>query len=361
MRCISLLAITVVLSSGCHLGPRWNRQLELLNAEKRSLEDELYALQYDLEDAANDVKELKRENDRLRQRLGLSPAESPIPDRPPPPRGSGGPALTPPVIEERTLQEPRIEIPEDRPASEGGKPKTTVAPLPSPASTSLPTSESPRTLPSLSGLLEPSDPRVTHIYLNPLLTGGSDFNREPGDDGLVVVIEPRNRSDEFVPIAGPISVVLLDPARDKEQARFARWEIDAPNAQRSLEQSTKIKGIHLRLPWPESLPTSSRMHLYVRYVTVDGRKLEADREIFLALPGQMTQRWTPRSTTPESRPGAAREVLPAAYHAPHRLLPADVESELHEKELPSEKASVARGGQTPTLPEWKPYRPESAN
>jgi hypothetical protein len=49
------------------------------------------------------------------------------------------------------------------------------------------------------------------------------------------------------------------------------------------------------------------MQLVVRYVTIDGRTLEADRELFLTLPGQITQRWTPRSTR-QATMAATREV-----------------------------------------------------
>ncbi|MGE0756385.1 MAG: hypothetical protein AB7O38_05175, partial [Pirellulaceae bacterium] len=91
---------------------------------------------------------------------------------------------------------------------------------------------------------------------------------------------------------------LLDPQQAGEAARFAKWEFDAPAVRDQMRDTAKGKGIHLRLPWPAGTPPSGRMHLFVRYVTVDGRKLEADRELFLSLPGQITQRWTPRPAGP---------------------------------------------------------------
>ena len=84
----------------------------------------------------------------------------------------------------------------------------------------------PRSLPAPEIISpKPGDKKVTHLFLNPL-SGGADFDGQPGDDGLRVVIEPRNATDEFVPEAGALSVVLLDPERQGESARVARWDSD---------------------------------------------------------------------------------------------------------------------------------------
>jgi hypothetical protein len=125
---------------------------------------------------------------------------------------------------------------------------------------------------------------------------------------LIEVIEPRNRDKVIVQLAGPESVVLLDTAQEGDKARFARWDVEAKDTQHLLASSGKARGIHLRLAWPSAAPSSSRMQLFVRYTTVDGRKLEARRELFLTLAGQTTQRWTPRSTR---REGAAETQISA--------------------------------------------------
>ena len=53
------------------------------------------------------------------------------------------------------------------------------------------------------------------------------------------------------------------------------------------------QGIHLRLPWV-STPAHDRLKVFVRYTTRDGRKLQAERLIGVAL----------------NAPPARREVLP---------------------------------------------------
>ncbi|MGE0757226.1 MAG: hypothetical protein AB7O38_09410, partial [Pirellulaceae bacterium] len=216
-------AMLVCLATGCQLSTRVSQQYELLNAEKRTLEDELYALQFEYDDAIDQLEALRSENSQLKARLGLPAARS----GPPPVSRSrsgeaAGPDLSPPLIDESGLTEPKIEIPEEMPSPAPNGQSSLAPPVP-PQVSRTPPGAFPPPGASLSGsevtpaLSEaPTDPRVTHIYLNPLLTGGGNFDDQPGDDGLVVVIEPRNRSDLFVPLAGPVSVVLLDPQQAGE-------------------------------------------------------------------------------------------------------------------------------------------------
>jgi hypothetical protein len=141
----------------------------------------------------------------------------------------------------------------------------------------------------------PTDKKITHLFLNPLQTGAADFDGQPGDDGLRVVIEPRNASDQFVPEAGVLSVVLLDPDRQGEAARVARWDFDQSATRQLLADSGSARGIKLEVPWPASAPDATRLKLFVRYEAPDGRRLQADREVFVTAPGQVVSRWTPRS------------------------------------------------------------------
>jgi hypothetical protein len=198
---------------------------------------------------------------------------------------------------------------------------------------------------------------VTHVFLNPVLTAGTDFDRQPGDDGIVVVIEPRNRDDAFVPLAGPISVLVLDPAKTPEEGRIvARWDIDATEAQRMLVDSPTVRGIQLRLPWPARPPQTSQLHLYVRYLTVDHRDLRADRELFITLPGQYSQRWTPRAAPRSSSEHTAATVQP---HAGGSVSQAVAESPTQGFSIKSESAAVdlAPAHQAQARPpEWRPNR-----
>ena len=130
----------------------------------------------------------------------------------------------------------------------------------------------------------PADNRaVAQITLHPALTGGIGTSARPSDEGLLVVVEPRDFGGNLVNAPGDISVALLDPAMTGEQARLARWDFAAVETERMVRTGSQ-PGIHLRLPWT-STPAHDRLKVFVRYTTRDGRKLQAERLIAVALNG----------------------------------------------------------------------------
>jgi len=139
-----------------------------------------------------------------------------------------------------------------------------------------------------------NDKKVTHLFLSPQQTRGADFDGQPGDDGLRILFEPRNAGEEFVSEAGTLSVVVLDSEREGDAARIARWDFDQSATRQMLAATSPERGIKLEVPWPAAAPTSNRLKLFVRYETADGRRLQADRDVFVTLPGQAISRWTPR-------------------------------------------------------------------
>ena len=155
--------------------------------------------------------------------------------------------------------------------------------------------------PATSALADNSP--VAQITLHPALTGGIGSGGRPGDEGLLVVVEPRDFGGNIVNAPGDISVALLDPALTGEQARLARWDFAAAETQGMIRTGSQ-PGIHLRLPWT-STPAHDRLKVFVRYTTRDGRKLQAERLIGVALNGPPPA--LPEAfpdTTPPGRPPA---------------------------------------------------------
>jgi hypothetical protein len=179
------------------------------------------------------------------------------------------------------------------------------------------------------------------------MTGGSDLDGRAGDDGLSVVIEPRNAGDEYVPEAGAVSVVVLDPSKAGDAARVARWDFDLSTAREKLQTRRAVRGIQLQMSWPAAAPQAEKLQLFVRYVTPDGRKLQADREIFLAPPEQASQRWTPR---PAGR--IAASPIPTA---PSAAAPRPADQPVPAPQLLAAPTASDPAGK-PSAPAWSPYR-----
>ena len=123
--------------------------------------------------------------------------------------------------------------------------------------------------------------QVTRIRLNPRLTGGYNFDRKAGHDGIMVVIEPQDAYARYVSRPGPVTVELVDPAQPGVQGQVGSWNFTAAEVQPLLKKTMMGKGIHLELPWPAGSPTKERLELKVCYQTPRGRKLTATRNIII--------------------------------------------------------------------------------
>lgn len=151
------------------------------------------------------------------------------------------------------------------------------------------------------------DPKIDKLYLHPHATGGFDSDGKPGDDGLSVLIEPRNSLGQYVPIPAPISVALLDPAlRGSQKAVVGRWRFSSKQVEQMIHDSPSGRGIYVKVPWKTgNRPGNSRLALFIQYTSMDGRKVETKKEIFVRLPGQVAG-WTrrldskPKSQTPSA-------------------------------------------------------------
>ena len=116
-----------------------------------------------------------------------------------------------------------------------------------------------------------------------------------------MVVEPRDRAGRTVDAPADMSVVVIDPALEGNAARVARWDFTAAETAAMFRRSGSSLAIHLTMAWPGDPPAHHKLHLFVRYVTADGRKLQADQPIEVALAGDRTTRWTPSDRRP-SRP-----------------------------------------------------------
>ena len=184
-----------LMLAGCRTDPYVTNHIEILNAEKRALEDQIYDQGFEYDRVLTELEEVREELKALQD--GTSGRS--YQDWPEVSDDEEMLELSPPSVTPGILEDPRIEIPE----------------LPAPIDddgAATPDWGSTERVNAGPAQLKPDDPWITHIHIDPLQTGGSDFDQQPGDDGLMVVIQPRNDNHEFVPLAGSISVVALDYA-----------------------------------------------------------------------------------------------------------------------------------------------------
>jgi hypothetical protein len=321
-------AILALASTGCRRDPYMQVYIDNLNAEKRMLEDRVYELEYNYESKLCELEEARQQQPDKSQSGSsrLRDSKPPEPRRPSNGMPPGIPDLSPPSVDPGTLQG-------DEPA---GDEEEGLGPL------QLEMGEETE---KINGEIPtiPDDVSVTHLYLHPALTGGDNMDDQPGDDGVSVAFEPRNQGNEFVPVPGRVSVVLLDPGN---RSRVARWDFPPDDVALALQQARTGRGIRLRMPWQDGAPEASRLHMFVRYWTKEGNPVEADREISLNPASHLASRWTPRSQT---RPRRAVNNVAENPKGTKQPQPAADATDSH----PSAEGQVPKQAQ---LPQWRPYR-----
>jgi hypothetical protein len=231
------------------------------------------------------------------------------------------------------------------------------------------------------------DLEVVDVTLNKMLTGGMNRDQRDGDEGLLVVIEPRNPKQQIVQAFGQISIVVLDPALTGEAARIARWDITSQELEHRFRSRQFGRGFQLELPWPGDPPQHSDLHLFVRFVGDDGRKLIVDRELKINPPGGAADGgWLPATRSgvamqddgPEmlissesqaeqiATNSAEVEPVPAPRTATLSTRPIGESAPPNSQSTPPRSPSAPRVAQVPDevsaspaskrRPQWSPYR-----
>jgi hypothetical protein len=311
----------LVLASGCA-----HNATVLLERDLRLQEDKIYHLQCLLEQCESEHEATLRENEALKKELATG-------DRGPGP-DSKGPSLEPPAAERKSRSRAPAETP---------KLEAPTIELPEPSSTP-PDNLKP---PSDSGAIR--EGKATQLVINKQLTGGLDRDGRAGDEGLLVVIEPRDSAGHLVRANGAVAVALMDPAEQGEASRVARWDFSAHEVQGHFHTTGFGRGLQFELPWPAAPPKNSALKLYVRFISDDGQKLNAELPIDVQPPQDLhTRSWSPsRGATTPRAPGS-RVKSPNAR--------SNTQNDRAEVDRYSDDEPAQRTTGRSDRPAWKPYR-----
>lgn len=329
------IALLGLLAAGC----RSDVSRDLLERDNFNKEQEIYQLKGRIEDLQAQLNAAAA-CPPVRTRPA-APAEMPAePGRlePAPAFTRPGPAAPPSAPEEPLL---RITPGEEVPSTQG--PDLLHAPggaAPAPSSPGNSYYWRPADV-RLAGATAPANDNraVWQITLHPSLTGGIGDSAS-GDRGLLVVVEPRDQAGNIVLAPGQTSVALIDPALEGDRARLARWDFSAADTQRAMHAGSE-PGIHLRLPW-RSAPAHDRLKVFVRYTTRDGRKLQAERMIAVAIGAE-------RAESAGRGDGRGRaDLAPASAAGPWHPDRAG--------EPPDRQPSLDPQNPSPQRPQWSPDR-----
>lgn len=85
-------------------------------------------------------------------------------------------------------------------------------------------------------------------------SGGYDLDGKPGDDGVVLYVQPIDRDGHVIKAAGSISVTLLDLSEPSKPGVISEYEFDLPTTRTLWYGRLMTNHFTVRCPWPPSGP-----------------------------------------------------------------------------------------------------------
>ncbi len=139
-----------------------------------------------------------------------------------------------------------------------------------------------------------TDTRVVELAFHPAHSRSVNFDDDAGDDGLVLLLLPKNERGQMVPTSAALSIVVLDPAKEGAQARIGRWDYSAAEVSQKMQPIGSNQGIQLTLPWNGPDPSADRVIVFVRYTFENGRQVIGQKEIYVTNSDGFKTVWAPR-------------------------------------------------------------------
>ncbi|MBI1825699.1 MAG: hypothetical protein HYR83_04865 [Planctomycetes bacterium] len=114
-------------------------------------------------------------------------------------------------------------------------------------------------------------------------SGGMDFDGQPGDDGIMIYLRPRDEEGDAVKAPGNVTIDLLDTTIAGAPRSVAVCTFDDPDALRKTWHSQLLtQHYSLRCPFPgeAKLPDSRSLLASVTFTDLDsGAVFKAEKEV----------------------------------------------------------------------------------
>ena len=121
------------------------------------------------------------------------------------------------------------------------------------------------------------------------LTGGADFDGQPGDDGIVVYLRPLDADGHVIKAAGEITVKLVDNNGPGAPRLLGRYVIDDPEELRRAWHGRFMTDHYtIKCPWnptPQGKPQGLEVEIKVTFLDWrTGRSFTAHKVVEVSLP-----------------------------------------------------------------------------
>lgn len=102
------------------------------------------------------------------------------------------------------------------------------------------------------------------------LSGGADYDRRPGDDGVTVYLRPVDRDGDAVKVPGDITIQLYDLAAPAQANFIGEYKVPVDQVGRLWHGKLLSQHYTIKCPWPHGPPQHAEITiraLFVDYLT----------------------------------------------------------------------------------------------
>ncbi len=151
-------------------------------------------------------------------------------------------------------------------------------------------------VPGPHGIVEkPSEPYPVRSLVVGRQTGGRPGETCGGDDGLVVVLEPRDCDNQSIKAPGNATVAAWELPDEGPKRLLAVWEVSPEQLRATWQNGLFTTGYRLTFPF-KSWPATEKLRVAARFRMLNGRMFEGDRDVTVRLPPANLRRTLPPPT-----------------------------------------------------------------
>ncbi|MBM4072119.1 MAG: hypothetical protein FJ271_24810 [Planctomycetes bacterium] len=114
------------------------------------------------------------------------------------------------------------------------------------------------------------------------MTGGTDIDGCYGDDGLLVVVEPRDCENQTLKAPGSLHIMALAVDPHGLKAPVGTWDVPPDQLRYTWKQGLLSNGYSVTVPF-QVPPMTENVRVAVRLVMPDGRTFETDKDVKVKL------------------------------------------------------------------------------
>lgn len=113
-------------------------------------------------------------------------------------------------------------------------------------------------------------------------TGGIDEDKVPGDEGIMVVVVPRDIDASGIKAPGTLRVTALEIMPEGTKAPLSTWDVSANQLRQTWRSGLLSTGYHVTLPW-QTLPRTEKLRIVAQFQPLEGGVFEAERDVVIRL------------------------------------------------------------------------------